>query len=123
MVSIDQQWVDRIGRAAAEQLARGAAIRRSGGVMLLLFVVLEIAFQLDNYFRPGVISAAVLFFAGMFCLFYSMRYSAEARRMIAAQVGLGPEQARFVPVSRGIAGYDRWYAARGNPGWPVKGWR
>jgi hypothetical protein len=123
VVSADQQWVDRIGPAAAEQLARGAAVRRAGGVMLLLFVALEIAFQLDNYFRPGIIASAVLFFAGMFCLFYSMRYSAQARRMIATRVGLAPDQARFVPVSRGIADYDRWYTARGNPGWPVKGWR
>lgn len=124
MVSVDQQWVDRVGPSAAEQLARGAAVRRTGGILALLFVALEIAFQLDNYYRPGIIASAVLFFVGMFCLFYSLRYFGAARRLIAEQVGLRPSQAKFIPVSRGgIVDFDRWYAARGKPGWPVKGWR
>jgi hypothetical protein len=123
VVSVDKQWVDRVGPAAAEQLARGGTVRRTGGILGLLFVGLEIAFQLANYYRPGIIASSLLFFAGMFCLFYSLRYFAAARQLIAEQVGLRPNQAKFVPVSRGIIDYDRWYAARGNPGWPVKGWR
>jgi hypothetical protein len=123
VVSVDQRWVDRIGPAAAEQLARGGAVRRAGGALGLLFVALEIAFQLADYYRPGIIASSLLFFAGMFCLFYSLRFFAAARRLIAEQVGLPPNKAKFVPISRGIVGYDRWLAARSDPGWPVKGWR
>jgi len=124
VVSLDQQWVSRVGPAAAEQLARANAYRRTGGIFGLLFVVLEIAFQLDDYNRPGITASAALFFAGMFCLFYSQRPFAAARRLIAEQVGLPPKQAKYIPVARGgVADFDRWYAARGKPGWPVKGWR
>lgn len=62
MVSTDQQWADRVGPAAAEQLARGGTVRRTGASLGLLFVGLQIAFQLANYYRPGIIASSVLFF-------------------------------------------------------------
>jgi len=124
VVSVDQQWVDRVGPAAADQLARGVAYRRAGGLLLLLFLLLEIGFQLDDYYRPGIIASAPLFFIGLFLLFYSLRPFASARRLIAERVGLPPDQAKYIPINRGgMVGFDRWYAARGRPGWPIKGWR
>ena len=123
MVSVDQRWVDRIGPEAAEQVARAWVVRRAGGFLTFLFVGLEIAFQLANYYRPGILASVPLLFVGTFCLFYSQRYFVAARRLIAEQVGLPRNRAKFVPISRGMDDIDRWLAARGKPGWPVKGWR
>jgi hypothetical protein len=86
-------------------------------------VVLEIAFQLAGYYRPGIIGSVMFFIGSMLALFYAIRLQARARRLIAARLGLPPSQAKWVRVRQGTAGYDRWLAARNKPGWPATGWR
>lgn len=122
MVATDTEWADRIGADATQQLVRATTIRRFGGTTTLLSVALGIASQLYHYYRPGIYTSAALYVGGMLLTFCSLKYNAKARRIVAARVGLPPGQARYVPVRRGIAAYDRWYAARGKPDWPRKGW-
>lgn len=112
-------WPSRIGHPAADLIRRATSWRRAGGIAMLLTAVLEIGFQLDDYYRPGVEGSAVLFPAGMFALFRAIRLMARARKLVSARLGLPPGQAKWVRLRHGEAGYDHWLAARGDPGWPA----
>jgi hypothetical protein len=116
-------WSVRIGDDAAGLIRRAAAARRAGGASLLVCVVLEIAFQLADYYQPGIIGSLIFLVGGMFGLFYAIRLMGQARQVVAARLGLPAAEAKWVRLRHGTAGYDRWLAARNKPGWPGSGWR
>lgn len=116
-------WPVRIGDDAAGLIRRATAARRAGGASLLVCVVLEIAFQLADYYKPGIIGSLIFLIGGMFGLFYAIRLVGQARRVVAARLALPPSAAKWVRLRHGTAGYDRWLAARNQPGWPGNGAR
>lgn len=116
-------WSVRIGDEAAGLIGRATAARRAGGVSGVLFVVLEIAFQLADYYRPGIEASVIFLVAFVFGWFYAIRLMARARRVVAARVGLPTQDAKWVRLRHGTEGFDRWIAARDRPGWPSSGWR
>lgn len=111
-------WPVRIGAEATELIRRATAIRRAGFFSLLLCVVLEISFQLADYYRPGIIGSLIFFVGGMFGLFYPIRLMAQARRIVAARLGMPASDAKWIRLRYGPAGFDRWLGARNQPGWP-----
>lgn len=116
-------WSGRIGDEAAGLIRRSITVRRAGGASLLLCVVLEIGFQLANYYQPGIVGSLVFFVAGLAGLIHPIRLMARARRIVAGRLGLPAEDAKYIRLRHGTEGYDSWLAARGQPGWPSRGWR
>jgi hypothetical protein len=116
-------WTVRIGAEATELIRRATATRRAGFVSLLLCVVLEIGFQLANYYRPGIEGSLIFMAGGVFGLSYAIRLMARARRVVAPRVGLSLQDAKYIRLRHGTEGFDQWLAARDQPGWPSRGWR
>jgi hypothetical protein len=49
---------------------------------------------------------------------YAIRLMARARLLVAARLGVAPEQARWVQLRQGEAGFDHWLACQDQPDWP-----
>ena len=84
----------------------------------LLFVVLEIAFQLADYYRPGIEASVILLVLSLLGVFDSIRLMGQARRLVAPGLGVAARDAKWVRLRHGTHGFDRWLAARNEPGWP-----
>jgi YD repeat-containing protein len=81
-VSADSHgWSARIGDEAAGLIGRAAVIRLASVGSGLLFVFLEIAFQLANYYRPGIEAPVIFLVAFVFGWFYG--YDGQGRRISA----------------------------------------
>ena len=88
---------------------------------MLLFVALEIAFQIVRM-APGIALSALWCLASIVFLVLSGRATSRARHQAVTYLGM-PESIRwFVPL-KSTADFDKWISARNKPGWPRKGWR
>jgi hypothetical protein len=110
-------WSRRVGEPAAAVIRRAATWRKVGGAAGLLFLVAEIGFEVDHFYRPGIEASSVLLGVAMYGLFFAIRLMAKARRLVADRLGLPADEARWVRLRHGEAGFDRWLARRDQPEW------
>lgn len=114
----DDGWSARVGDEAARLIRRATTVQRAGGIAGLLFVVLEVAFELDGFYRPGIEASTVFLAAMMVGLGVAIRLTGRARRLIAVRLGMPAKDAKWVRLRYGPARYDAWLACRAEPEWP-----
>lgn len=115
-----EEWRPRIGHDGADTLVRSYARIRLGLALALLGLVASLIIGVSVRYGVGMtVEVFLVTPVALAVLVSSGRLKSRARRQAGAFLALPQSSWPIVPV-RDSEHFDRWFAARNNPGWPKR---